>query len=60
MINMTPLHYAASRGNLRIVEYLVNHNADINAKNKKDEFLLLIGLQFIMLLIMNIKGFLNI
>jgi len=32
MINMTPLHYAASHGNLRIVEYLANQKADINAK----------------------------
>jgi len=33
MFNETPLHYAANNGHLRVVEYLVNQNADINAKD---------------------------
>jgi len=28
----TPLHYAAENGHLSVVEYLVNHKANINAK----------------------------
>jgi len=28
----TPLHLAAENGHLSVVEYLVNHEADINAK----------------------------
>jgi len=31
---LTPLHWAAMRGHKDIVEWLVAHNADINAKNK--------------------------
>ena len=31
--NMTPLHFAAIKGDLSVVEYLVNQKADINAKN---------------------------
>ena len=30
-MNYTPLHYAAENGHLSVVEYLVNHRADINA-----------------------------
>ena len=29
----TPLHYAAEKGHLHVVEYLVNQKADINEKN---------------------------
>jgi len=29
---MTALHYSARNGHLSVVEYLVNHKADINAK----------------------------
>jgi len=35
---MTPLHYASYNGHLSVVEYLVNHQADINAKTKDVEF----------------------
>ena len=31
---MTPLHRAAYKGHLSVVEYLVNQKADINAKDK--------------------------
>jgi len=34
---MTPLHYAAQRGHLSVVEYLVNQKADINAKDIQGE-----------------------
>ena len=37
--NWTPLHYAADKGHLSVVEYLVNQKADINAKNTRVEFL---------------------
>jgi len=30
----SPLHLAANKGHLSIVEYLVNQKADINAKNQ--------------------------
>ena len=33
----TPLHFAADKGHLRVVEYLVNQKADINAKNLKEK-----------------------
>ena len=33
IFNWTPLHWAADYGHLSVVEYLVNQNADINAKN---------------------------
>jgi len=33
---MTPIHYAAQRGHLSVVEYLVNQKADINARAKDD------------------------
>jgi len=39
---MTPLHYAAEKGHLSVVEYLVNQKADINAKSTSVEFLYLI------------------
>jgi len=42
-----PLHYAAEKGHLSIVEYLVNQKADINAKNDRVEFLDLKRLLFI-------------
>jgi len=35
---MTPLHLAAEKGHLSVVEYLVNQKADINAKNNCVEF----------------------
>jgi len=34
MLNWTPLHFAAQKGHLRVVECLINQNADINPKNK--------------------------
>jgi len=37
IFNSTPLHFAASNGHLSVVEYLVNNNADINAKDKDDK-----------------------
>ena len=37
MIGWTPLHYAASKGHLSIVEYLVNQKVDINAKDNTSE-----------------------
>jgi len=58
--NRTALHYAAEYGHLSVVEYLVNHKADINAKDNYIEFLYLIGLLFIMLLKMVILVLLNI
>jgi len=48
--NSTALHYAARNGHLSVVEYLVNHKADINAKNEFDEFIYLIILLFTQLL----------
>jgi len=36
MEEATPIHFATLRGHLSIVEYLVNHKADINAKAKDD------------------------
>jgi len=38
MLMNSPLHYAANKGHLSIVEYLVNQKADINAKTKNAEF----------------------
>jgi len=32
---LTPLHFAAGFGHFRVVEYLVNQKADINAKTIK-------------------------
>jgi len=57
---MTPLHWAALRGHLSVVEYLVNQKADINAIAFDVEFLYLIGLLFILLLKMIILVLLNI
>jgi len=37
LFNQTPLHWAAINGHLSVVEYLVNHNAEINVKNKDGE-----------------------
>jgi len=34
----TPLHFASNNGHLSVVEYLIAHGADINAKDKSDEF----------------------
>jgi len=34
MFSSTPLHLAAQKGHLSIVEYLVNQKADINAKDE--------------------------
>jgi len=39
---MTPLHYAAQKGHLSVVEYLVNQKADIHAKCTIVEFKFLI------------------
>jgi len=57
---MTPLHRAAINGHFSVVEYLVNHKADINAKDGGVEFLYLIILLFTGLLIMVILVLLNI
>jgi len=57
---MTPLHFAAEKGHLSVVEYLVDQQADINAKNQDVEFLYLIILLFIELLLMVILVLLNI
>ena len=38
MFNWTPLHYAAENGHLSVVEYLVNHKADVNLKDNDVEF----------------------
>jgi len=54
------VHVAAEQGHLSVVEYLVNHKADINAKDNCVEFLYFIRLLFIMLLIMAILVLLNI
>jgi len=56
----TSLHFAASNGHLSVVECLVNHKADINAKTKDVEFSYLKRLLFIMLLKMDILVLLNI
>jgi len=58
--NQTPLHYAAEKGHLSVVEYLVNQKADINAKTTSVEFLYLMKFLFIELLIMVILVLLNI
>jgi len=34
----TPLHWAAENGHLSVVEYLVTHNADINAIGYRFDF----------------------
>jgi len=44
---MTPLHYAAQRGHLSVVNYLVNQKAGINFKDNTNEFLFIIRLLFI-------------
>ena len=44
----TPLHWASANGHLSVVQYLVNQNADINAKNYRIEFYFLMILHFIL------------
>jgi len=46
---MTPLHFAADKGHLDVVEYLVNRNADINVTTNDDDFSCLKELLFILL-----------
>jgi len=46
----TPLHNASSKGHLNVVEFLVNNQADINAKDGNVEFFGLMKLLFIVLL----------
>jgi len=53
---LTPLHFAANNGHLKVVEYLVNHKADINAKNNIIYFNYLTRLPFISHLEMVIIG----
>jgi len=38
MLNWSPLHYAVYFNNLRIVENLIIHNADINIKGENKLF----------------------
>jgi len=45
--DLTPLHWAAQEGHLCVVEYLINHGADINDNSIDVEFLDLKGLPFI-------------
>jgi len=52
MINNFPLNHAAQRGHLSIVEYLVNHKADMNSQNENFVYLYLIRHPFILPLIM--------
>jgi len=35
--SLTPLHLAAERGHLEIVDTLVNHGADIDARDSRDQ-----------------------
>jgi len=42
MENTTPLHFAARYGHISVVEYLLQHGADINAKGYNLGFLFLI------------------
>jgi len=44
---MTPLHWASINGHLNVVEYLVNHNADIQSKTRTGQFKKLMALFFI-------------
>jgi len=59
-VDQTPLHFAVLQGHLRVVEYLVNQKADINANTLNVEFLYLIRLLYIMLLKIVILVLLNI
>jgi len=60
MKNLPPLHFSTRHDHLSVVEYLVNQIADINAKTKDVECLILLRLLFILLLIMIIIVFLYI
>ena len=44
----TPLHYASYIGDLRVVECLVDKNADINATDYSFDIMVLMKLLFIM------------
>jgi len=55
----TPLHESAYYGHLKIVKYLVNQKADINAKTKDIEFQCFLILLFILLPEMVILVLLN-
>jgi len=46
-IKMTPLHFSSRYGHYSVVEYLINQNAEINAKNSSVEILYLMRLLFI-------------
>ena len=37
IFNRTPLHCAAYNGHLKVVEYLVNQKADMNAKDNSTD-----------------------
>jgi len=47
--NRTPLHYAAEKGHLSVVEYLVNQKADLNDKDNDTNIMYLIAPLFIRL-----------
>ena len=49
MYNDTPLHYAAEFGHLSIVDFLVNHGANIHSKNNDDPFSCFSLLHYILL-----------
>ena len=60
MTNSTPIHFAAFKGHTNVVEYLLNQEADLNAKDSNAALIYLVKLLFIMLLQMVILVLLNI
>ena len=47
--DQTPLHFASENGHLSVVEYLLDHGADIDAQDEKNHFHILEKLLFIIL-----------